>query len=162
MSAAIALILVLLSAQTASAPPPAGAHKSPWVVRVVSAEWVEPGTEGEPHADPREWLLKVTVKFEYKGPEGEVSAPVLKVTDGAGKKHIMLARLKMAGCHNLMFWLLSPASVVGELQPTEASKTIAECKDAVSWYFSFSTERLPKPPFALVFADAKPIPLSLR
>jgi hypothetical protein len=163
MPAAIVLMLVLFSALTACTSPPTETDKSPWVVRIVAAEAIKPGTSGEPEVNPGESILKITVKFQYRGPEGEVTAPVLKVTDGEGKEHIMVGNLQVDGITtaDCLGWLISASHVrLGEKPETLASKTIAGCKDAVSFYFVVPENA--KQPLALLFADAKPIPIKLK
>jgi len=163
MSAAIALTLVLLNAQTASAPPPAGAHESPWVVRIVSAEAIKSGTPNAPEVNPGQSVLKITVKFQYTGPEGEVPAPVLKVTDSAREEYIMLGRFQSTEVlsEKCVIWIMSASDVrFGEKPKTLASKSIPGCNDVLSFYFVIPENA--KQPLALVFADAKPIPVSLK
>jgi hypothetical protein len=161
MFSTIALALTLITAQAASAPLAAKAPKSPWISHIVSAEWIKPGTEYEPEAGQGKMALKVIIKFEYKGPEGEVSAPVLKVTDGTGKEYIMLGNIKTEGDLSMdcVHWLMSASYVgMGKKPETLAFKNIAGCsKDALSFYFLLPEK--PKPPLALIFADAAPIPL---
>jgi hypothetical protein len=62
---------------------------------------------------------------------------------------------------NCMMWLMSASHVrLGEKPSTLASKTVVGCQDAVTFYFAIRENA--KRPLALVFADAKPIPLSLK
>jgi hypothetical protein len=158
----IPLMLVLLQAQVRVAPSPAAPNMSSWVVRVVSTEKIKPGTENEPHVDPGETILKVGVEFRYSGPEGEISAPVLKVTDGAKKEYVMLGNLQGTGGIACFTWLLSASNVrLGEKPKTLASKTVASCKD-IAFYFYFVLPESPKEPLALVFADAPPVPLRAK
>jgi hypothetical protein len=160
MFSTIALALTLITAQAGSAPPPAKAQESPWRPQVISAEWVKPGTEGEPRMRMGKSVLKVTMKFEYKGPQGQVTAPVVKVTDGEGKEHV-LRRIIDAGTGvsgDCMVWLASASHVRLKQKPNELdSKAVSECTGTSSYYFELPEK--PKPPLALIFADAAPIPL---
>lgn len=136
--------------------------KSLWVVRVASVERVKPGTENEPQVSPGEIILKVGVKFQYAGPEGEIAAPVLKVTEGTDKEHVMLGNLQGSSGFECFQWLISANRVVlGEKPKTLASSTIAKCNDATFYYY-FSLPENPRRPLALVFADAKPLPLAMK
>lgn len=141
---------------------PATADKSPWLVRVASAESVKPGTENEPLVPAGAAILKIGVKFQYTGPQGDVPAPVLKVTDGAGKEYVMLGNLQGRGAFACFEWLISASHVsLGEKPETLASNTIAKCKDEVVHYY-FILPASPKQPLSLVFADAPPIRLSIK
>lgn len=137
-------------------------QKSLWVVRVASVERVKPGTENEPPVSPGETILKVGVGFQYTGPEGEISAPVLKIMEGTDKEHIMLGNLQAGSGFGCFEWLISASRVVLRQKPkTLASSTIAKCKDTIYYYY-FSLPESPKQPLALVFADAKPLPLTVK
>ena len=136
-------------------------NKSPWLVSVASAESVKPGTKNEPPVPPGAAILKIGVKFQYTGPQGDVPAPVLKVTDGAGKEYVMLGNLQGPGACDLE-WLISASHVsLGEKPKTLASNTIAKCKPEVVHYY-FVLPASPKQPLSLVFADAPPIRLSIE
>ena len=133
---------------------------SPWRRQVVSAKWVKPHTQDEPQVHSHESVLKVTVRFEYRGPDGEVRAPVLVVRDGTKAEYIMLGNLQMPskslGC---MDWLMSSSHVRFDEKPEKlSSKIITGCRDGISFYFSLPEN--PKRPLVLLFADAAPIPLS--
>ena len=136
--------------------------KSPWLARVTSVEKIKPGTKDEPHVNPGETILKLGIKFEYSGPDGDVPAPVAKITDGTGKEHIMLGNLQGTGGFDCFGWIISASHAVFNEKPKSlASTTIAKCKDAVFSYYFLLPEN-PKEPLALVFGDAKPLPLVVK
>lgn len=136
--------------------------KSPWLVEVSSVERIKPGTENEPHANPSETLLKLGIKFEYSGPDGDVPAPVAKISDATGKEYIMLGNLQGTGGFACFEWIISASHAVFNEKPKSlASTTIAKCKDAVFYYYFLLPEN-PKEPLALVFGDAKPLPLVVK
>jgi len=147
--------------------PPASAveaqqKKSPWLVEVTLVEKIKPGTENEPRVNPGETVLKVGIKFQYSGPDGDIPAPVAKVTDGSGKEYIMLGNLQGTGGFACFEWLMSASHAVFNEKPKSlASSTIAKCKDAVFYYYFLLPEN-PKEPLALVFGDAKPLPLVVK
>lgn len=136
--------------------------KSPWLVEVASVEKIKPGTENEPRVKPGEAILKVGIKFQYSGPEGDVPAPVAKITDGTSKEYIMLGNLQGTGGFDCFEWIISASHAVFNEKPKSlASTTIAKCKDAVFYYYFLLPEN-PKEPLALVFGDAKPLRLVLK
>jgi hypothetical protein len=137
--------------------------KSPWLVKVASVERIKPGTKDEPHVGTGETMLKVGIKFQYAGPNGDIPAPVVKVTESTGKEYVMLGNLQGIGeTLDCFSWLISASHVVLNKKPeTLASSTIAKCKDDIFYYY-FVLPESAKEPLALVFADAKPLPLTVK
>ena len=136
--------------------------KTPWLVEVASVEKIKPGTENEPRVNPGETILKVGIKFQYSGPDGDVTAPVAKITDGISKEYIMLGNLQGTGGFDCFEWIISASHAVFNEKPKSlASTTIARCKDAVFYYYFLLPEKS-KEPLALVFGDAKPLRLVVK
>jgi hypothetical protein len=157
-----ALLGLMLAASQDVPSPPMAAQKCFWIPTVVSAERITAGAQNEPPASPGELILKVGSKFQYTGPEGEIVAPVLKVRESTGEEHVMVGNLKTTAAGlDCLFWLTSAGNVVlGKKPETLASSTVSKCHSEV-FYYHFVLPENPKPPLVLLFADAKPVSLSL-
>jgi hypothetical protein len=164
MNAILLAVTVGTLSSVQGTPARGAATESSWLVSVSSAEVIKPGTTNEPSAPPGKAILKVGVKFKYTGPEGEVPGPVLKVTDGTGGEHVMLGNLQGAGLADFdcVQGLISAGNVrIGEKPKTISSSTLAKCGETIFYYY-FSLPENPTKPLVLVFADAKPVSLTVK
>lgn len=137
-----------------------------WKVALISVEknHKPDTTVGEPDfsKDTQEYrMIRLTLRFEYIGPEGEIVAPTITLLDNKEQKYDMRRHLRSApdglpGGPATASWIIFPTMGIKEKRLTKTGEKFGPW---VMLYFE-----IPKSitELKLVFGDAPPVPLNLK
>ena len=124
-------------------------EKASWEARVIKAE----------RSRNR---LTLEVSFRYVGIDSEVPAPVIKVRDATGQEWSSLSDTKGGRDKDCIVWLsMGPFIAIGLKPPTLPRTKVDSCQESALSYF-FALPGSAKPPFELLFADARPVIVNLK